>query len=138
ETVSWCCRERTTPAITWRVRRRDPTLSQRGRLPESIASVSRVTLAGAGPGEIGDGDPGAAERRGVAESSRANADDRRPVASLGRVEGGDGLVEGRDVANVGPQSPVSHSLDDLAQLGAAGPATGGNRPAALRLVVCPA
>ncbi|MEV6040786.1 transposase, partial [Nonomuraea sp. NPDC052116] len=34
----------------------------------------------------------------VLESSRANADDRLPRASLGRVEGGDGIVEGRDVA----------------------------------------
>src|SRR4051794_33691951 len=33
---------------------------------------------------------------GVPESSRANADDRLPGASLGRVEGGDSIVEGRD------------------------------------------
>src|SRR6516165_5300627 len=36
------------------------------------------------------------------ESSRTNADDRLPLASLGRVEGGDGFVEGRDVADVRP------------------------------------
>ena len=30
--------------------------------------------------------------------SRTNADDRLPRAALGRVEGGDGIVEGRDVA----------------------------------------
>src|SRR3954452_21558480 len=52
-----------------------------------------------------------------AESSRANADDRLPVASFGRFEGCDGIVEGRDVADVGPQSSVAHPLDDLAQLG---------------------
>src|SRR5437867_5980695 len=49
-----------------------------------------------------------------------NADDRLPVASLGRVEGGDSIVEGRDVADVGPQSSVAHPLDDLTQLGAIG------------------
>src|SRR6185369_4985734 len=50
----------------------------------------------------------------------ANADDGLSVASLGRVEGGDGIVEGRDVADVRPQSPVTHPLDDLAQLGTIG------------------
>src|ERR1700720_1188211 len=52
--------------------------------------------------------------------SRTNADDRLPLASLGPVEGGDGVVEGRDVADVRPQSSVTHSLDDLTQLGAIG------------------
>src|SRR5947209_19948638 len=51
------------------------------------------------------------------ESSRTNADDRLSHASLGRVEGGDSFVEGRDVANVPPQSSVPHPLDDLTQLG---------------------
>src|SRR5262245_7874504 len=52
--------------------------------------------------------------------SRTNADDRLPRASLGRVEGGDGIVEGRDVADVRPQSSVPHPLDDLTQLGTIG------------------
>src|SRR5215469_4485626 len=52
--------------------------------------------------------------------SRTNADDRLPLASLGPVEGGDRVVEGRDVADVRPQSSVTHPLDDLAQLGAIG------------------
>src|SRR5437762_14176767 len=52
--------------------------------------------------------------------SRTNADDRLPPASLGPVEGGDGVVEGRDVADVRPQSSVPHPLDDLTQLGAIG------------------
>src|SRR6516164_7568929 len=52
--------------------------------------------------------------------SRTNADDRLPLASLGRVEGGDGIVEGRDVADVRPQSSVTHPLDDLTQLGTIG------------------
>src|SRR5436189_3581915 len=54
------------------------------------------------------------------ESSRANANDRLPRASLGRVEGGDGIVEGRDGADVRPQSSVPHPLDDLTQLGTIG------------------
>src|SRR5262245_13098011 len=52
--------------------------------------------------------------------SRRNADDRLPLASLGPVEGGDGVVEGRDVADVRPQSPVPHPPDDLTQLGTIG------------------
>src|SRR5205814_6953252 len=50
------------------------------------------------------------------ESSRANANDRLPRASLGRVEGREGIVEGRDVADVRPQSSVPHPLDNLTQL----------------------
>src|SRR2546423_15551779 len=56
----------------------------------------------------------------VSESLWTNADDRLPVASLGRVEGGDSIVEGRDVADIGPQSSVPHALDDLTQLGTIG------------------
>src|SRR6266480_1938796 len=61
-----------------------------------------------------------AEPLAIPESSRANANDRLPRASLGRVEGGDGIVEGRDGADVRPQSSVPHPLDDLAQLGTIG------------------
>ena len=43
-----------------------------------------------------------------------------PLRPLGPVEGGDGVVEGRDVADVRPQSSVTHPLDDLTQLGAIG------------------
>src|SRR6266498_500049 len=56
----------------------------------------------------------------VLESSRANVDDCFPVASLGRVEGGDGVVEGCDVVDVRPQSSVPHPLDDLTQLATIG------------------
>src|SRR5678815_1409098 len=48
--------------------------------------------------------------------SRTNADDRLPLAPLGRVEGGDGIVEGRNVADVCPQPSVTHPPDDLTQL----------------------
>jgi len=56
-------------------------------------------------------------RRSLAESLRANADDRLALDPLGRIEGGNGVVEGRDGADVRPQSSVPHPLDDLTQLG---------------------
>src|SRR6266513_5029077 len=49
-----------------------------------------------------------------------SADDRLPLASLGPVKGGDGVVEGRDVADVRPQSSVPDPPDELTQLGAIG------------------
>src|SRR5262249_25162679 len=49
--------------------------------------------------------------------SRANADDRLTLASLGPVEGGDGIVEGRDVADVCPQPTIPDPLNDLTQMG---------------------
>src|SRR3954469_23180064 len=52
--------------------------------------------------------------------SRTNADDRLPRASLGGIEGGDGIVRARDGADVRPQSSVPHPLDDLSQLGTIG------------------
>jgi NADPH:quinone reductase-like Zn-dependent oxidoreductase len=56
----------------------------------------------------------------VAESLRANADDRLPLAALGPAQGGAGVVVGRDVADVGPQPSVPHPLDDLTQLATIG------------------
>src|SRR3954451_2541423 len=56
----------------------------------------------------------------VSGGSRANADDRLPADPLGRVEGCDGIVEGRDLADVGPQPSVPHPFDDLPQLGTIG------------------
>src|SRR5947199_3230073 len=55
-----------------------------------------------------------------ASPANTNADDRLPLASLGPVEGGDGIVEGRDVADVRPQSSVPYPLDEPTQLGAIG------------------
>src|SRR3954465_9709543 len=52
--------------------------------------------------------------------SRTNADDRLPLDARSRVECGDGGVEGRDVADVRPQSSVPDPLDDLIQLGTIG------------------
>src|SRR5215475_9898025 len=54
------------------------------------------------------------------ESSRTYPDDRLPVASLGRVEGGDSIVEDCDVADVRAQSSVAHPPDDLTQLSTIG------------------
>src|SRR5690242_17757116 len=54
------------------------------------------------------------------ESLRTNADDRLSLASLGRVEGRNGIVEARNVADVRPQSSVPHALDNLTQLGTIG------------------
>src|SRR5882724_5418217 len=56
----------------------------------------------------------------VIRSSRTNANDRLPRAPLGRVEGGNGIFEGRDGPDVRPQSSVTHPLDDLTQLGTIG------------------
>src|SRR5215471_5936667 len=52
--------------------------------------------------------------------SRTNADDRLPPDPLGRVEGGDGVVEGSHVADVCPQPTIPDPLDDLTRLGAIG------------------
>src|SRR5262249_15588656 len=49
-----------------------------------------------------------------------NADDRLPLSPLGRVEGGDGIVEGSHVADVCPQPTIPAPLDDLTQLGPIG------------------
>src|SRR5262249_20032962 len=51
---------------------------------------------------------------------RTNADNRLPRAALGRVEGGDGIVEDRDAADVRPQSSVPHPLDILTRWGTPG------------------
>src|SRR5215831_14723947 len=54
------------------------------------------------------------------ESSRTNADDRLSLDPFGRVEGGDGIVEGSHVADVCPQPAIPDAPDDLTQLGAIG------------------
>src|SRR5262245_14616345 len=52
--------------------------------------------------------------------SRTSANNGLPADPPGRVEGGDGVVEGRDGADVRPQPPIPHPLDDLTQLGTIG------------------
>src|SRR3954451_25369926 len=49
-----------------------------------------------------------------------NADDRLSLDPLGRVEGGNRIVEGSDVADVCPQPTIPDPLDELTQLGAIG------------------
>jgi hypothetical protein len=39
---------------------------------------------------------------------------------MGSIEGGDGVVAGWDVADVRPQPPVTHTPDDLTQMGPIG------------------
>src|SRR5262249_28504127 len=96
-----------------------PPSPQRPRSPHIMPDHARSgeqkrSISGMGP-------------RGVAAftglSSRplwTNADDCLSVASLGRVEGRNRIVEGRDVADVRPQPSVTHPPDDLTQLGAIG------------------
>src|ERR1700745_4222472 len=49
-----------------------------------------------------------------------NADDRLSPAPLGPGEGGDGIVEGSQFADVCPQPTIPDPLDDLTQLDAIG------------------
>src|SRR5262250_2158962 len=49
-----------------------------------------------------------------------NADDRLSLDPLGRVEGGDRIVEGGHVADVCPQPSIPDPLDELTQFGAIG------------------
>src|ERR1041384_7968374 len=49
-----------------------------------------------------------------------HADDRLSLDPLGPVEGGNGVIEGRDVADVRPHSSVTCPPDNLTQLGAIG------------------
>src|SRR5262249_45810920 len=83
--------------------------------------VSQVALGGADRPQPADLDSAGRPRApmGVCRSP-TNSDDRLPADPLGRIESGDGMVEGRDVADVRPQSSVPHPLDDLTQLGAIG------------------
>src|SRR5262249_9038526 len=59
-------------------------------------------------------------RWAIPESSRMNADDRLSLDPLGRVEGGNRIVEASHVADVCPQRTIPGPLDDLTQLGAIG------------------
>jgi hypothetical protein len=96
----------------------------RRRTRRQDREAALVVLTRRDPGRI---DVVAAARRShersepsVNESLRTNADDRLPFDPLGRVEGGDGIIEGRDFADICPQSSVTHPLGDLTQLGAIG------------------
>jgi hypothetical protein len=56
----------------------------------------------------------------LSASSRTNANDRFAGTPFGRAEGGDGIVEGRDRPDVGPESSIAETIDDLSQLSAVG------------------
>src|SRR5215471_10846160 len=49
-----------------------------------------------------------------------NADDRLSLDPLGRVEGGNRIVEGSHVADVCPQPTIPDPVDELTQLGSIG------------------
>src|SRR5262249_43989725 len=59
-----------------------------------------------------------------------NADDRLSLDPLGRVEGGNRIVEGSHVADVCPQPTIPEPLDEVTQLGAIGYDDEVNRQAA--------
>src|SRR6516225_8479716 len=83
--------------------------------------VSQVTTGGSDRTQPADQESAGWPRASIgARRSRTNADDRLPVDPLGLVEGGDGVIEGRDVADVRPQWSVPHPPDDLTQLGTIG------------------
>jgi hypothetical protein len=67
----------------------------------TIAAIQKATMIHMG------------QNRSLLESSRTNADDRFPRMPRGRVEDGDGFVEGRHVADVRPQTSIPHPPDDL-------------------------
>jgi hypothetical protein len=85
------------------------------------ATMVGVDAAGLPPNaKFGVGASSVSRALVASESLWTTADDRLPGASLGRVQRGDSIVEGRDVADVGPQSSVPHPLDDRTQLGTIG------------------
>ncbi len=118
------------PAVRYRRQPRVVSLSLlemlRGWSPFDISrqgpwGVSRVALGASDRTQPADPDSAGRPRASIgACRSRTNADDRLPADPLGRIEGGDGIVEGRDGADVRPQSSVPHPLDDLTQLGTIG------------------
>jgi hypothetical protein len=80
----------------------------------------QLIAVNAGKKTLGDMENIRRGRWAIPESSRMNADDRLSLDPLGRVEGGDGIVEGSHVADVCPQPTISDPLDGLTQLGAIG------------------
>src|SRR4051812_42685870 len=87
----------------------DSPLMQLGsRRVEPERNVVSPTVGGTGAGR-----QPAPRTDSANESLWANADDRLSCDPVGRVEGRDGIIEGRELADVPPQSPVAHALDNL-------------------------
>src|SRR5215469_12413558 len=101
---------------------RSTTLPRRGFVwyaPIASASGNSAPTTGrTGPASIRRAISSNSARRGWTMTT--NADDRLALDSLGRVERGDGVVEGRDVADVRPQPTIPYPLDEITQLGAIG------------------
>jgi hypothetical protein len=82
-------------------------------LPGGLGVSPRAIGWNCVPGHAVDADPqGGQDPLAVPESSRTKADDRLPLDPLGGVEGGDGIVECRDVADVRPESSIPHPPHD--------------------------
>src|SRR5215813_1026378 len=97
--MSWCSSE--SPR-SW---------ASKGSSPSTPARRTRAAVPRCG---------GRSSCGGPRRAGGSNADDRLALDPLGRVEGGDGVIEGRDVADVRPHSPVTRPPDNLTQLGAIG------------------
>src|SRR3954471_22728112 len=92
----------------------------RGRSRSRCASVGLPFQEVVGlPRLVSAGQVEVQESRGACRS-RTNADDCFALDPLDRVEGRDGVIEGGDVADVRPHSPVTRPPDNLTQLGAIG------------------
>jgi hypothetical protein len=102
------------PGRTWSWLRRSGRLGCSGRVGADRSNVwiwdfsSTLSNADLAPGDR------------VVESLWTNADDRLALDRLCGVESSDGVIEGRDLADVRPHSSIPHSLGDLTQLGAVG------------------
>ena len=103
---------------SWRlvhlVDERDLVLGERADPVRVSGLVGILEVVGVGSGCGGHRVPSVCSARGRPQA--ADADDGLAVASLGRVERGDGVVESGDVADVRAQPTITDPLDDLDQL----------------------
>ena len=105
---------------------RRPHAAHRARRARARGAATASDDRDRGAGARGDGardraaGPARRRHRLRPQLGRGQVADRLPLGPLGRVEGRNGIVEDRDVADVRPQPSVTHSLDDLSQLGAIG------------------
>src|SRR6185437_15560598 len=97
---------------------RRPAMPPRWRSRSRCASVGLPLQEVVGlPRLVGAGQVEVQESIGACRS-RTNADDRLALDPLDWVEGRDGVIEGRDFADVRTHSPVTRPPDNLTQVGA--------------------